>query len=187
MQFMGDAVWWDKRFAARPQQLLPPEPALVSSIERLKRGRALDIACGDGRNALYLVENGFRVAAVDFSAAALNRLRVFAAERGLELETRLLDISGAELSGLGVFDTIVVNHYRLPPLAAMVLPDCLTPGGTLFLNGFCALPPGNSAMTQADLICAADYVFLEKGCTSLLRQEYETELGKFLTVIYQKK
>lgn len=96
MQFMGDAVWWDKRFAARPQQLLPP-------------------------------------------------------------------------------------------LAAMVLPDYLTPGGTLFLNGFCALPPGNSAMTQADLICAADYVFLEKGCTSLLRQEYETELGKFLTVIYQKK
>ena len=187
MQFMGDAYWWDKRLAARTQRLLPPEPALVSNLERLKHGRALDIACGDGRNALYLAENGFLVTAVDFSAVALERLQAFAAERGLEVETRLVDLLGAGLSGLGEFDTIVVNHYRLPPLVVAVLPDHLTPGGTLFLNGFCALPAGNTAMTQDDLLDIEDYAVLEESCTSLIRQKYKTELGSFLMLIYQKK
>jgi tellurite methyltransferase len=96
------------------------------------RGRALDVACGAGRNALYLAENGFAVTALDISPVALVRARRAATERGLDVEWLCADLDGELDDALpaGGFDLIVwvryVHRTLLPQLVAR-----LHPGGTL--------------------------------------------------------
>jgi SAM-dependent methyltransferase len=88
------------------------------------RGRALDVACGAGRNALHLATHGFSVTALDISTVALARGRRAAAERGLDVEWLCADLD-EELDGAlphGGFDVIVwvryVNRTLLPHLVA---------------------------------------------------------------------
>ena len=187
MQYMGDAAWWDKRFAAR-QQPLPPDDALIRHMERLKPGKVLDIACGDGRNALYLAQSGFLVTGVDFSAGALNRLHAFADERGLHVDTKLRDLSTADaFEGHGIYDSVVINHYRLPLPLVERLPQHVGQGATIWINGFFRLPKNNPAITERELIKRSDYASMEPGCRLVLQEEYESQLGHFLTLIYERQ
>ena len=65
---------WDARYASQAAQWTPT-PLLVETAKSLKPGRALDLACGTGRNAVWLAEQGWDVTAVDGSSAAINTLR----------------------------------------------------------------------------------------------------------------
>lgn len=70
----------------------------VKTVERLAEilppsASVLDLGAGDGRNALYLAEKGFRVKAVDLSEAGITKLNRFAKERGLSVETEVADAS----------------------------------------------------------------------------------------------
>lgn len=71
-----DAQAWDARYAADdipwPKE---PNSFVVEIVEGLEPGRALDLACGDGRNARWLARRGWRVTGVDFSAVALAQAR----------------------------------------------------------------------------------------------------------------
>ena len=58
---------------------------LVEEVVGLAPGRALDLACGEGRNALWLAERGWQVTAVDFSAVGLAKAQRLASERALDL------------------------------------------------------------------------------------------------------
>jgi len=73
---------WDEKHRASPQEL-PPAGILRELLPLLPMGRALDLACGTGRNAIFLAERGWSVTALDGSSVALERLRRAAAERGL--------------------------------------------------------------------------------------------------------
>lgn len=67
-----DSTAWDKRYASveHPWGSAPPS-ALMSRCAAVRPGRAVDLACGDGRNARYLAESGWEVEAVDFSPVAI--------------------------------------------------------------------------------------------------------------------
>ncbi len=69
----------------------------VKSVERLAElippGTVLDLGSGDGRNALYLADKGFQVNAVDLSEAGIEKLKRFAKERGLMIETEVANAS----------------------------------------------------------------------------------------------
>ncbi|MFE1785435.1 class I SAM-dependent methyltransferase [Streptomyces sp. NPDC059506] len=77
-----DSREWDERYASR-ELVWGAEPNrwLVREVEDLAPGRALDLAAGEGRNALWLADRGWRVTAVDFSRTALDRGRRLAARR----------------------------------------------------------------------------------------------------------
>src|SRR5437763_4390638 len=82
-----DRAAWDARYAATDSLWsFEPNRFLVQEAGSLAPGRALDLGCGEGRNALWLAGLGWRVTAVDFSQVALERGRAVAAERGLEIE-----------------------------------------------------------------------------------------------------
>ena len=130
---------WDERHAAsHPIEASHPDPLLVREAERLAPGRAIDIACGDGRNAVWLAERGWRVTGVDFSAVALHRARQRAERAGVEIDWRQHDVvewTPAE----SAFDLVSLIYLQLPPeertgvLARAA--RALAPGGRVVVVG----------------------------------------------------
>jgi tellurite methyltransferase len=91
---------WDERYRSGERAAedleTAPTPLLVETAKQLAPGRALDLACGSGRNALWLAERGWSVTAVDGSAAAIQILRGRASERGITLATKVADLEKDE-------------------------------------------------------------------------------------------
>jgi tellurite methyltransferase len=118
---------WEKRYRSRERATedfqAAPTPLLIGTVERLTRdsrlagstkgpGRALDLACGAGRNALWLAEQGWNVTAVDGSAAAIAILRERAAARGLNVDARVADLERDEFPiERAAWDLVAILYY----------------------------------------------------------------------------
>jgi SAM-dependent methyltransferase len=116
---------WDARYRdGAYRDRTHPTALLAEWLPRLPRGRALDVACGAGRNALFLAAHGFAVTAVDVSSVALDLGQRAATERGLNVEWLLADLDEdpARVLPAGSFDLIVWVRYvhgtLLPHLVA---------------------------------------------------------------------
>ena len=110
---------WDARYRDGAYEgRTHPTALLVEWLPRLPRGRALDVACGAGRNALYLAANGYAVSALDISGVALERAQAAAVERGLTVEWLCADLDEDPERALpaGDFDLIVWVRYVHPTL-----------------------------------------------------------------------
>jgi tellurite methyltransferase len=96
---------WNQRFLEQPEAG-PPTPLVVTTAEQLPPGRALDLACGTGRNALWLARQGWSVTAVDGAPAAIATLS------GQPVEAILADLEACEyqIEELA-WDLIVIAHY----------------------------------------------------------------------------
>ena len=134
-----DSADWDSRYAGA--ELLwgaGPNRFLVSEIEGLPPGRALDLACGEGRNALWLAEQGWQATGVDFSAIAVERARRLAAERGLAAVFEQADVLAYE-PPTAAFDLVIVFYLQLPAVerarALGAAAGGIAPGGTLLVVG----------------------------------------------------
>lgn len=130
---------WNRKHAERGlEHHREPTRFLVAEVEGIAPGRALDLACGAGRNAVWLAERGWRVTAVDFSDVALGLARRHAAERGVEVEWVHADLR-AYVPAAGAFDLVCVLYLQLPGAERrLVLPRAaaaLAPGGTLLVVG----------------------------------------------------
>jgi SAM-dependent methyltransferase len=83
-------VFWDARYASRERIWSgEPNPQLVAEAASLPPGRALDAGSGEGADALWLADRGWRVTAVDVSPVALARAAACAAEHGAEVASRV--------------------------------------------------------------------------------------------------
>ena len=110
---MGESerLEWDRRYAEgdyRPRTW--PSPFLEDWIDHLPPGRALDLACGAGRNALRLAEAGFQVEAIDVSPSAIEMARAESQRRGLEVTWQVADLDEAELTQAS-YAVITVIRY----------------------------------------------------------------------------
>ena len=104
---------------------------------RLEPGRALEIGCGVGANALWLAERGWKATAVDYSDVAVRKASDLAAARGLDVEFLVDDATTFRPEGR--FDLITSFYIQLPPEhRARMLSNAaasLAPGGTLLFVG----------------------------------------------------
>ena len=91
------ATDWDERYEAGRLWSLEPNRFFVEAVDGLTVGRAVDLACGEGRNALWLAQQGWTVTAVDFSEVAVDRGRGVAADLGLELDWQVADLQTWDL------------------------------------------------------------------------------------------
>jgi tellurite methyltransferase len=161
---------WDARYRdGAYESRTHPTALLAEWLPRLQRGRALDVACGAGRNALFLAANGYAVTALDISGVALERGRRSATERGLTIEWLRADLDDdpARVLPAGPFDLIVwvryVHRTLMPHLVAR-----LAPGGALLCEqhlqtGEAVAGPASAAFRLApgELLAAAHGMCIE--------------------------
>ena len=129
----ADQDKWDRRYAEGAYaDRTHPSALLREWIDRLPKGRALDLACGAGRNSLFLAHNGFDVTAMDISCEGLERARNAARHQGLEISFLQVDLD-AGLPSLGGFDVVCLFRYVDRELIR-ALPSILTPTGVLLVE-----------------------------------------------------
>jgi SAM-dependent methyltransferase len=130
---------WDRRYAGG--ELLwsaTPNRFVAEALADVDPGRALDLAAGEGRNAVWLAERGWEVTAVDFSPAGLEKGRELAAARGVEVEWIGADLA-RWTAPAGLFDAVVLAYLHVDAsLLRQVLGQAaaaLAPGGRLVVVG----------------------------------------------------
>jgi len=128
---------WDARYAeAGLVWGLEPNRFVAAETADLEPGRVLDLACGEGRNAVWLAARGWRVTGIDFSGVAIERARSLASDRGVEVDLVVGDVLDAPFDK-GAFDLVLIAYLQLPPHERRSLLDraaaAVAPGGTLLL------------------------------------------------------
>lgn len=129
------AGYWDERYRGRGEEERPPADFLVRHADLLPgSGRALDVAMGTGRNALYLASRGYEVTGIDISPLAVERCQEEAQRRGLRIETICANLESYPL--LEETYGVVVNLYYLQRELCPRLVEALRPGGVLMFETF---------------------------------------------------
>lgn len=124
----ADQVRWDARYREGAyRDRTHPSAFLVEQADALPRGFALDLACGAGRNAIYLASLGCQVEGWDISSEALVRAGVRAQEEGFEILWQACDLEQAKLPRAR-YDLIVQIRYVNRPLTGAIA-SALRPGG----------------------------------------------------------
>jgi SAM-dependent methyltransferase len=134
-----EAKDWDRKWrTGHPEPHAEPGPLLAEELGRICPGQALDVGCGNGRNAVWLAERGWRVTAVDFSKVALQRGRALAGERGVEVEWILADVREWAFPA-GGFELVLVSYLQIPAAERRDVlaraAAALAPHGTLLVVG----------------------------------------------------
>ena len=135
---MMDAAAWDERY--RSSDLVwsaGPNATVEASCAALPPGRAIDLAAGEGRNAIWLAERGWEVEAVEFSSVAIDKGRELAEHRGVELTWTHADLTRPV--SLAPADLVLLAYLQLPREAlASIHPwaaEMVAPGGSFLLVG----------------------------------------------------
>jgi tellurite methyltransferase len=126
---------WNKRWQEKAENSFEPDPWLLKVFPLLPGGRALDLASGRGRNALFLAEQGISVMALDISEEALAQLSSEAARRRLAVETRQVDMETDPQLPKETFDVVLDFFYLHRPVLAQ-LREAVKPGGIAVLRTF---------------------------------------------------
>ncbi|WP_307815634.1 FAD-dependent oxidoreductase [Planobispora rosea] len=134
---------WEERYRARPEIWSGrPNPQLVAEAAGLAPGRALDVGSGEGADAVWLAERGWRVTAADISATALERAAARAERAGAQVAGRIDWVHAdlrAEPPAEGAYDLVSSQFMHLPGEARRELfarlAAAVAPGGTLLIVG----------------------------------------------------
>jgi SAM-dependent methyltransferase len=125
MKAMDIAGWENMYRSGERGRENHPTALLVETAAKLPPGSALDLACGTGRNALYLAEQGWTVTAVDGSESAIEQVRDRSSQRGLSINAQVADLAAPDFAlQTEAFDLIVIAYYlqrNLFPLAKAAL------------------------------------------------------------------
>jgi len=134
---VSDATSWDERYrGAEFVWRTEPNRFLPGAVEGLAPGRTLDLACGEGRNAVWLATQGWEATGVDFSQVGLDKGRRLAGERHVEVEWVCADVTTWQPPA-DCYDFVVVFYLQLPSderrRAIGVAARALAPRGTLLV------------------------------------------------------
>ena len=136
----SDRTKWNARFESQDSYLGEiPSPFLAAEIERIKAlspgPDALDIACGEGRNSVFLARHGFRVVGVDISDSGLAKGRSRAKALGVDVDFRRVDLDDGIVEG--TYDLILNFNFLLRDLIPAEVAS-LKPGGLLLFDSIMA-------------------------------------------------
>lgn len=132
----ADREKWNGKYADRTaRQETAPDAWLIDSLDEIEPGRALDLACGLGDNAIQLAEMGWQVDAVDVSDVGLAVARELAAERDVTVNWIAADLD--EFTPIpDAYDLVLVFRFLDRVHLPQIVHAALKPGGMLFYETF---------------------------------------------------
>ena len=154
------ADYWEERYAAAPVWSGRVNATLADVLADLAPGTALDLGCGEGADALWLAEHGWRVTAVDIAPSAITRATAAARAAGVgedRVRYRVVDLAAPgdlEEAAGGTVDLVTASFLHSPVeldrIAALRRAAALVaPGGRLFILTHAAPPPWASGLEHA--------------------------------------
>jgi 2-polyprenyl-3-methyl-5-hydroxy-6-metoxy-1,4-benzoquinol methylase len=158
---------WDRRYAAVENLWAArPNRFLVREVEELEPGRALDLACGEGQNAIWLASLGWDVTGVDYSEVAIAKARARAQQDGVRVDFVCADLVEYQPAA-AQFELVIVLFLHIPSserrrvLARAAA--ALAPGGTFVFIGHdrSNLTQGVGGPSDPEILCTADEVAAE--------------------------
>jgi SAM-dependent methyltransferase len=168
-----DAAEWDARYdtdelvwSDEPNQFLPPE------VEGLTPGSSLDLACGEGRNSVWLAGRGWTTTGIDQSAVAIAKAERLASERGVAGSWVVGDVTAWDPPA-GAFDLVLVFYLQLPAAERRRAVDAavtaLAPDGTfLFVaHDLLNLTEGHGGPKDATVLTTAEAIVDDLAAASL--------------------
>jgi SAM-dependent methyltransferase len=154
-----EVPFWDERYSGegfaygtQPNRWLEGQAGVIK-----QGGRVLSLGEGEGRNAVWLAEQGFSVDAVDGSPVGLEKARELAARRGVHIRTQVGDLATYRPEP-GAYDALVLVFVHLPPTIRSLVhaagARALRPGGALIIEAFTPLQLGrpSGGPRQAELL-----------------------------------
>jgi len=126
---------WDKKYSTEAYIFgKEPVPFLKQNIHLLPKGKALDIAIGEGRNGVFLATQGFDVVGLDISEKGLAKAQQLAKQNGVTIETRVVDLENHQLEK-NTYDVILLMYYMQRNLWPQIN-DALKPGGMAIIETY---------------------------------------------------
>lgn len=193
---------WEERYSAEEYAYgKQANDFLVQQVGRLPKGRVLCLAEGEGRNAVFLAQQGFEVVAVDSSTAGMKKAQDLAKESGVSIETVVADLANFTIAP-DKFDAVVSIFCHLPvELRQKVhqqVVNSLKPGGIFLLEAYTpdqlkfksgGPPVAELTMQLKDLLeetRGLDVIFSDELEREVFEGLYHTGLGSVVQLISRK-
>jgi len=168
---------WDRRYEGSDLVwTATPNRFLVTEVQGLHPGAALDVGCGEGRNAVWLAEQRWRVTAVDFSHVGLDKARRLAEAGGVGVEWVLADLRSYQPLQRA-YDLVIVLYLHLPAGERRAVHGAaaraLRPGGVLLVVGhdLANLSEGYGGPQDTSILFTPDDVAADLADLSIERAE----------------
>jgi 2-polyprenyl-3-methyl-5-hydroxy-6-metoxy-1,4-benzoquinol methylase len=158
---------WDQRYAGVENLwAVRPNRFLVAEASQLPPGRALDLACGEGQNSIWLATLGWETTGVDFSSVAIEKAKARATRDGVAAEFLCADLLDFHPDP-EAFDLVIVMYLHIPaeerPLVLARAAAAVAPGGTFLFVGhdLTNLTDGVGGPRDPALLCTPDEIAAE--------------------------
>jgi len=188
-----DRASWNQRYGGEEYVWrTKPNQFLVAELADLPPGRALDLACGEGRNAVWLAGRGWRVTGVDFSPVGLAKARRLAVDHGVAVDWVEADVVEWDPPA-AAFDLVIVFYLHLPSddrhRVMAHAQEALAAGGTLLVVGHDATnlsegyggPQDPTVLFTPEQI-ASDLAELRIVRADHVRREVDTDQGRQVAI-----
>ncbi len=171
---------WDRVYGQADYALYPAASVLTENAFLLpSQGRALDLACGMGANAVFLSGQGLAVTAIDISSVAIKKLERYSAEHKLQIKPQQIVIEPSVLSKCS-FDVVVVSRFLDRSLSDAII-EALKPDGLLFYQTYTQLKVRSGGPVNPDFLLAENELLDLFSPLSLVYYRENGALGELQT------
>jgi 2-polyprenyl-3-methyl-5-hydroxy-6-metoxy-1,4-benzoquinol methylase len=190
---------WDRRYATVEHLwATKPNRFLVAEVSDLPPGRALDLACGEGQNAIWLATRGWEVTGVDYSEVAIAKARSRAARDAVDVTFECADLVEYEPEH-AAYDLVFLLYLHIPSTERGSVhakaAGAVSPGGTLLLLGHdrTNATEGVGGPSDPDLLYTADEIAAElpgleiEKATTVLRDVRGEERDAIDTIVRARR
>jgi 2-polyprenyl-3-methyl-5-hydroxy-6-metoxy-1,4-benzoquinol methylase len=176
---------WDKKYSSDTYIFgKEPVPFLKQNVHLLTKGKALDIAIGEGRNGVYLATQGFDVVGLDISEKGLAKAHALAKQNGVSIETRVVDLENHQLEK-NAYDVILLMYYMQRDLWPQIN-DALKPGGMAVIETYNVDHLKHQKFNPKWLLKTNELLDAFKDMKIIRYQAYEDNDQAYSSIIVQK-
>lgn len=161
-----------------------PVPFLKENVGLLPKGKALDLAMGEGRNGVFLATQGFDVVGLDISEVGLEKAHRLAREKGTKIETRVVDLENHSLEK-GAYDVVICMYYMQRDLFPQ-MKDALKPGGMAVVQTYNVDYLKYAGFPRKYLLDTNELLELFKGFKIIRYESYDDGKEAYSSIIAQK-